>query len=155
MGEVATAAVGIAGIAATVWTQRSERRHGRSAASEDRTQARKQATYERLLKLAIEVTEFVGNADVIFIRDAMPPDVDVNSYDAWLVIDLYASSEFAAAYRHWQSTVKRARSILDEVPDKRFWHEVKGDLPDRFVESVKTMEAALATVIAIARDELS
>jgi hypothetical protein len=146
--------VGVVGIAATVWAQHAERRHADRAALETRSQDRRQATYERLLKQAIEVTEFVGYADVIFVRDYEPPDVDVKSYDAWLVLDLYASTSFAAAYRAWQAAVATARDVLDEVPPKKKWYEVKGDLPHRFELAKTEMDRALAEVVTVARTEL-
>lgn len=155
VGTVSTAAVGIAGIAATVWVQRAERKESRRSAADARTQDRKQAAYERLLKQAIEVTEFVGNADVIFVRHAQPPDVDTESYDAWLLLHLYASKAFKATYHKWQDAVGKARNLLDQVPEKKAWYDMRGDFPDRFRDAAKKMDQALSEVILAARAELS
>jgi hypothetical protein len=154
IGVVSTAAVGVAGIAATVIVQRAERKNSLAIGREARSQGRRQATYERLLKQAVEVTEFVGNADVIFVRNVEPPDVDVKSYDAWLVLDLYASEQFALAYRNWQDAVADVRDILDEVPAKKAWFEVRGKLPDRFRKAKAIMDDALVNAIMVARAEL-
>jgi len=154
LDQVPTAAVGLAGIAATILALRAERKHSDRLAGETRRQERRQATYERLLTQAIEVTEFVAGADVIFVRHSQPPDLDVESYDAWLVLDLYASEDFAAAYRVWQSKIEVARDILDSVPERKRWFEVKGDLPDRFRAATTEAESALRQVIAVARKEL-
>ncbi|WP_146237642.1 hypothetical protein [Curtobacterium sp. MCLR17_043] len=155
LGDAGTAVVGLAGIGATLWAQRTERVSTRRLQLDDRARELRKTTYERLILQAIEVSEFVAGADVIFVRDAVPPDVDTNSYDAWMVLDLYASPAFAFQYRTWQKRVATARDILDEVPEKRVWYRAKGDIPERFRAATAEMETALERVIETARGELN
>lgn len=155
ISAVATAIVGIAGIGATIWVQRQERNHTSRQLAEDRTQTRRQAAYERLLLQAIRTTEFVCGADTIFVRHAMPPDVDTESYDAWMLLDLYTSDAFQSAYSDWSSAIERVRDILDRVPDKKMWHQMKQDLQTEFVDACGLAEEQLRSLHQVARLELN
>lgn len=155
VGPVATASVGLAGIGATLWTQKRGRQNTLDVAAQGRVQDRKRAAYERLLTQAIHVTEFVGGADVIWKRDAQPPDVDYESFDAWLALDLYASQEFLTQYTVWQGAVERLRDILSDLPQNVRWHEADDSIQDKFVAGQVEMEDRLDELKQIARRELS
>jgi hypothetical protein len=154
VGPVATAAVGIVGIAATVCTQREGHRATADLANSARVQDLRRLAYERIIKTAIETTEFVSYADVIWVRDAEPPDVDYKNFDAWMLLDLYASEDVYRRYHEWSDATSEARSVLDEVPENESWLDADDELQNRFVAASKSMENKLAQLIQAARSEL-
>lgn len=155
VGSVTTAVVGLAGIGATLWTQKRGRENTLAVAAQNRILDRKRAAYERLLTQAIHTTEFVGGADIIWQRNAQPPDVDFESFDAWLVLDLYASPKFLAGYRAWSEAVERLRDILQELPEDLPWYEAEAGIQEKFRGDKSDMESLLKELKRIARSELS
>ncbi|MFF2842338.1 hypothetical protein [Paenarthrobacter sp. NPDC057981] len=155
IGSVTTAVMGLAGIGATLWTQKRGRDNTLAVAAQNRTQDRKRAAYERLLTQAIHTTEFVGGADIIWQRNAQPPDVDFESFDAWLLLDLYASPTFLAGYQAWSGAVGRLRDILQELPEELPWYEAEVDIQESFRGEKDDMEDLLEALKDIARRELS
>lgn len=146
---------GLAGIGATLWTQKRGRENTLAAAAQNRSQDRKRAAYERLLTQAIHVTEFVGGADTVGERDAQPPDVDFESFDAWLVLDLYASRKFLSGYQAWPDAVSRLRDILQGLPEDVRWYEADTATQEKFEAGREDMEELLAELKRIARGELA
>lgn len=154
VGTVATAVVGLAGIGATLWTQKRGRENTLAVARESRAQDRMRAAYERLLTQAIETSEFVGEADLIWRRDAEPPDVDSKSYDAWLALDLYASKDFKSAYFAWYGAIGKLRDVLQELPENVAWYDAGDTVKTEFLSNKKDMEELLERLKGVARKEL-
>lgn len=109
----------------------------------------------RILRSAIETTEFVGHADVIWVRDTEPPDVDYKNYDLWMMVDLYASDSVQSRYREWSDSVADCRAILDEVPEERTWYDMDEALQDRFRSAKQGMDSCLSELLDEARRDLS
>lgn len=155
VGPVSTGVVGVVGMAATVLTHRQGREHTLILATHAREQDRKQGAYERILRSAIETTEFVGYADVIWRHAAEPPDVDYKNYDLWMMVDLYASVAVHSRYNQWSDSVAACRAILDGIPEDKAWHEMDDALQGRFRAAKRTMDAGLRDLIDEARRDLS
>lgn len=155
VGTVATGVVGLAGIGATLWTQRRGRENTLTVAAQNRAQDRTRAAYERLLVQAIHVTEFVGGADTIWERKAQPPDVDFESFDAWLLLDLYASPQFKAGHGAWSDAVSRLRDILQGLPDDVPWFSADASTREKFEAGQTEMEDRLDDLKSIAKSELA
>lgn len=103
---------------------------------------------------ALKTTEFVEGADLIWERLAMPPDVDSENFDMWVLTDLYTSPEFQGAYRKWIAALDATRKIGDEVSsDERIWDQA-GDTPERYQAAANQMRLQYDGLAEVARREL-
>lgn len=154
VGAVATGAVGVAGIVATLASQRAARLHALDVMREARTQERGQAAYERILLTALKTTEFMEYADVIWDRESKPPDVDADNFDMWILTDLYTSTAFREAYARWLDALAQTRQIADAIPEgAKIWDQ-PGDLPKRYRASADGMRRGYEKMAGVAREEL-
>jgi hypothetical protein len=165
VGPVSTAAVGIAGLCSTVWVARQGRRHAErlseeskrttlALATEARSQQRLESAYRRLLEIATETTSFVTFADVIWKRDAEPPDIDEVADEVMILLAVYASKPMREYYDAWMSGIEKLRKILDQVPDGKKWYDCD-NLADQFCQYSDDTDRSLHKVYEIARYELA
>jgi cell division septum initiation protein DivIVA len=164
VAPVATAVVGIAGLCATVWIAHQGRQHAERLAGqatdkahdlarEARSQERIEIAYRRLLEVATTTTSFVTEADIVWVRDAKPPDIDEVAYEVAILLSVYASDRMREAYSSWQESIEKLRDLLEEVPPKKSWYEHK-DVADKFKNESVIAENRLRAVNAVARKEL-
>lgn len=154
IAPVVTGTVGVVGIAATWSAQHLSRKHAADLARRGRTQDRRQAAYERILLTALKTTEFVQYADLIWVRNAEPPDVDVQNYDMWVLTALHTTDGFRAAYRRWIDAVDATRAIADDLEEDQIIWDQPGDLPDRYRASAEAMRERYDELVQVARTEL-